>query len=145
MDANYLKLRFDYSDGVLYWKTSFHSRLIGMPAGVVNKEGYVRIGLDGKPYLRHRLIFAWHHGRWPTNEIDHIDRDRSNDRIENLREATRGQNMWNKGAKGYSWNRQNKKWMAQLSANGKRFFIGTYDTENEAHAAYLEAKKVHHQ
>ena len=77
--------------------------------------------------------------------IDHRDGNPSNNRIENLRVTTHQGNMWNQvRAKGYSWHEQTKKWMAQIKVNGKTINLGYFDTEEEAHQAYLDAKKIHH-
>lgn len=77
--------------------------------------------------------------------IDHIDRDRSNNKIENLRSTTQQQNCWNKGVKGGSFDKLTNKWRVQIRINGKVKYIGSYTTEEEAEQSYLEQKKIHHQ
>lgn len=84
-------------------------------------------------------------GEWPADMIDHKNRDRTDNRWENLREATRSQNNANRrassthGFKGATFNRRQGRWMAQTKVNGKRVYLGYYDTPEEAHAAYVAA------
>ena len=103
--------------------------------------------------LKHRLIFfAYNHDfeifrRSRTeNMIDHVDGDKSNNRIENLRIVTNQQNQFNrKQAKGYSWHKKAKKWRAQIRINGKNNkYLGFFETEEEAREAYLKAKEMYH-
>lgn len=97
---------FDYRDGVLYWKKKLPHATnisIGCKAGSVEPiMKYIRIKFKGKCYLRSRLVFLWHHGRWPEPECDHIDKNRQNDKIENLREASHSLNMINRKLKSRS-------------------------------------------
>ena len=102
--------------------------------------------------LKHRLVFyAYNHDfdifRRSTTEnmIDHIDGDKLNNRIENLRIVTQQQNQFNqKRAKGYCWHKQNKKWMAQIHIDEKKKHLGCFKTEEEAREAYLKAKEIYH-
>lgn len=87
---------FDYQDGVLYWKNPTHKTVKpGTKAGCLNGQGYIQVGIQGFFVKAHRIIFVWHHGYEPK-EIDHLDRNRRNNRIENLRECTRSENMKNR-------------------------------------------------
>jgi hypothetical protein len=111
-----------------------------------NGDGYLNIALwkDKKPkkYLIHRLLalqFIPNPDNLPL--IDHIDRDRQNNNLENLRWVTRSQNMRNKDCKGYHWYKRMKKWKAEYCLNGKIHHIGYYKTEQEAREAYLNATK----
>lgn len=90
---------FKYTiDGKLIWKiTTTNSVKKGSEAGCANHRGYCRLSIDGTQYLTHRIIFLWHHGYMPENDIDHINRIKSDNRIENLREITRSCNMRNTG------------------------------------------------
>lgn len=90
--------RFEYKDGEL--RRTGRGRGTSKKTGSVNSLGYHRVKIDGKQYFSHHLVFAIHHGRWPK-ETDHIDRNRLNNRIENLREVTRKENQKNRGA--YRW------------------------------------------
>ena len=78
-----------------------------------------------------------------TQQIDHIDRNRINNHINNLRIVTPQQNCFNRNAKGYYLDKHNK-YVAQIKLNRKIKHLGYYDTEEEAHNAYLEAKKIYH-
>jgi hypothetical protein len=94
----------------------------------------------------HRVVYELARGAIPAGlQIDHIDGDKTNNFLSNLRVVTNQQNQWNQTkAKGYCWHKQNKKWMAYIKLNGKNKFLGYYDTESEAHQAYLDAKKIYH-
>lgn len=118
------------------------------------KAGYClcNITIDGKPKLckKHRLVYKLHNTDWDIldssrdNHIDHINGIRDDNRIENLRVVTHQQNNWNQvRAKGY-YLRPNGTYQVQISLNDKKIYIGTYDTEDEARQAYLEAKLKYH-
>lgn len=145
---------FDYrDDGSLIRKTRQSSR--AMPGKVVGclhaATGYLVVRVEYKLYKVHRLIFLWHHGHLPAI-VDHIDMDRLNNRIENLRTATKSQNMSNRlkqsnntsGYKGVYFQSQIKRWCAEIHADGKKTFLGTFDSAEEAHAAYVKAAESHH-
>ena len=139
-----LKERFDYADGKLVYKYSpSFSVKRGTVAGAKTAEGYINITMNRVSYCAHRLVYIWHYGDIPTGmEIDHINRERDDNRIENLRIITKFINMWNTKAKGYFKDRS--KWRAQIRVNNKKICLGAYKTEVEAHNAYLEAKKIYH-
>jgi hypothetical protein len=104
--------------------------------------------INNKDYATSRIIGMTFLGLDIINrqtQIDHIDRNPLNNNISNLRIVSGQQNMWNqKIKKGYSWNSRNKKWMVRISVNGKSIHMGLYNTEEEAHNAYLEAKAKYH-
>ena len=117
--------------------------------GFLNHNGYRKVELwndgKGKHKFVHRLVWEAYNGPVPVGlEIDHIDRDRLNNNLSNLRLVTRSQNLWNTGAKGYCWISQCKKWRAQITANGIEKYLGFFDTEEEARQAYLNAKEIYH-
>ena len=130
---------FDYSDGILIRKSC------------PSRPARVGVRIEGKIYEIHRIIFLMHHGYLPS-EVDHIDRDRTNNRIENLREVTRSQNMmntagWSRGTssyKGVSWHKQSRKWQAAIRIDGKAVTFGRFNTELEAAECYNLAAKTHH-
>jgi hypothetical protein len=136
-----LQKLFDYRDGNLYWKTFKGPRAIaGSLAGSIRKDGYCRIRIDGKYYLTHRLIWVWHGNELSRNiEIDHINNKSSDNRIENLRLATRLENEYNKPKKGYRF--EAGKWRAKIKVDGKQKHLGMFDTEDDARLAYLIAAK----
>lgn len=147
-----LKEYFDYNEGCLVWKknTTFRNH-IGKKAGVVAKNGYIYIGILGNKALAHRLIWLYHYGEWPV-EIDHIDRNRTNNRIENLRIVDRQQNNFNcgvsknnkSGVNGVSWHSQSKKWRAYIMLDYKQIALGLFDTIEEAAKARHEAELKYH-
>ena len=141
--ADVLKL-FTYSKGNLYYKVSNSPRVkVGQIAGTVKPDGYVRVKIDKKLYYLHRLIWLYHYGVWPT-EIDHIDRNPSNNAVENLREVSRSVNMRNTKLKrattskykGVCWNARLNKWVAQATVVTKNVYLGVFTDEVEASKAY---------
>lgn len=136
---------FEYKDGFLYWRKN------GKKAGTRHHTGYTQVGLKGKLYSAHRLVFMMHHGFIPEI-IDHIDGDRSNDRIENLRAASWAQNLQNmklrpnnkSGVKNVSWCGKRNKWIVQLSINGRQTNLGRYDDLELADLIATEAREKYH-
>jgi len=118
-------------------------------------EGYKRLEFSvNKKIYRfklHRLVYWLHNPHWDiynsstNNSIDHIDGNTLNNNIENLRLVTHQQNQWNQTrAKGYSWCKKWNKWCAKIKLNTKNKHLGYFDNEDDAHNAYLEAKKKYH-
>mgnify|MGYP003655080526 CR=1 FL=1 len=113
--------------------------------------GYHCIKIDNKTYQLHRII-AFCFGKLEqmemidlTNDIDHENGIKTDNRVENLRQVTHQQNQWNRTkAKGYTFRKRDKIWYAQIQINGKQLHLGSYDTEEEARTAYLRAKEIHH-
>lgn len=164
IDIEVLKqlIAYDAESGNLIWKVrgrefftsdricnSWNGSYAGKVAGCVDGKGYVKVALFNKGYRGHRVAWAVYYGEWPPAdmEIDHIDTNSLNNRIDNLRLVTRGQNECNKRKrrntksplKGVSWNGQKKKWMATLAIDGKVRKIGFFSTDLEAHLCYCEA------
>jgi hypothetical protein len=136
---------FEYRDGALYHKVSRVGCRKGDRVGSLRGDGYWKLGVMRKEYRVHRVIYEMHHGPIPEGmDIDHIDRNRSNNRIENLRVVTRSQNIENKNTRGCYYQKERNKWSASIKVNGKRKFLGRYDTEQEAHQVYVEAKEKYH-
>lgn len=138
---------FTYKDGFLYWKVyRTNSVKIGDKAGTLNNIGYYRIKINNKIYLSHRLIFLYHHGYLPKY-IDHIDSNKLNNNISNLREVTCSQNGMNRKSnknssskyKGVCWHKQTQKWCTHIAINGKDKHIGYFISETEAALAYNDA------
>jgi len=142
-----LKELFEYKDGELIWRVNKRGPARkGGVAGGRNRYGYFEVRVDGVPYKRNRLIWAMHHG-WPEDrnlDIDHINRKRGDDRIENLRLVTHQGNLENTKAKGYCYHRHAKKYQAAITTNYKKIHLGYFDTEEEAKAAYDAAKLKYH-
>jgi len=141
--AGSFKEYFDYCDGKLFWKKNTGSKpVVGKEAGCsTTTDGYITVGFKRGQYPAHRIIFAMHNGYIPKM-IDHINGDRQDNRIENLRAVTDTQNAYNKtlssqntsGIKGISWDKAKKKWHAQLNYNGKNRHMGYWKTD-EKHLA----------
>lgn len=140
-----VKSLFDYKDGLLYWK-----KRNGNIFGATENRGY-RIGrINGKNYRLHRIVFLYHYG-WLPKEIDHIDNDKSNSRIENLRAATRNENMRNlkgvkssSGCKNVSWSKARKKWIVRIVVNGKLKNLGGFEDLELADLVAHEARIKHY-
>lgn len=128
-------LHYDPETGVFQRKVATSNVKIGDIAGTKTSKGYIRIMIDGKSYMAHRLAWFYYHGYMPEHGIDHIDRDPSNNRIENLREVGRQCNMRNtgnhksntSGVKGVVWFKQTNKWRAQIKVNRKPKHLGLYE------------------
>jgi hypothetical protein len=125
---------FEYRDGEFYWRKRPNSRVLaGAKAGNEDSLGYTFIAYKRKKYALHRLIFWKEHGYLPA-EVDHIDGNPRNNRIENLRAATHLENMRNaklrkdntSGIKGVCWNKTDKKWEVKFQLDGKTKHFGKY-------------------
>lgn len=145
-------LRYDDQTGKLFWKCVTSNRVkVDDEAGTVGKNGYKYVCIDGCRFLAHRLVFFMKNGLWPNGQIDHMDNDKLNNKIENLRDCAAKENAENKktpqknnsvGVLGVSPSR--KKFKAQIQVDGKNKFLGRYETISEAKAAYIDAKKSLH-
>lgn len=115
----------------------------GAAAGYVKSDGYVGVTIDGHAYAAHRLAFLWMTGLWPEKHVDHKNRIKTDNRWENLRDASRSQNLGNQklhsnnrsGAKGVWFDRRLKKWRAGCADK----YLGCFETMDAARAAYQEA------
>lgn len=120
---------FEYRGGALYWRSVTHPNkqyLADKPAGSMHKTGYRHVTWMGKVHKVHRLIFLLHHGHLPP-EVDHINGDRADNRVENLRAADRSENQCNRSAlssntsgySGVSWHKKSKAWLVRVMKNNK--------------------------
>lgn len=142
----------NFMTGELFCKMQRGNRKAGEAIGFPSHDGrYMLLGIDGKRYLFHRVMYAMYHGVDPAEkEVDHKDRDTFDNRVANLRLATRAQNGQNsrghrKGLKGaYRGNGRGKPWVSTIQVNKVRHFLGCFDTEEEAHDAYVKASIAHH-
>lgn len=117
--------------------------------GCISKYGYKNILLtkNGKSKMvkAHRLVAQAYLSDYSEDlQVDHIDGDKVNNNLSNLRMVTNQQNCFNTRAKGYSWNKEKQKWQARIVLNGKYIHLGYYDSEDEAREAYLSAKERLH-
>ena len=136
---------FEYRNGELIRKVSGRGGTksrVGDSVGCLHPNGRVQVMIEGKSYKRSRLIWIWHHGDIPAGVcVDHIDNAglKSDDRIENLRLATKAQNAYNRKAKGCTLHQG--KWKAQIQHQGKKIHLGMFNCQTAAHFEYLRAKK----
>jgi hypothetical protein len=125
------------------WNTKY----AGTVAGVLS-HGYIVIRINKQPYLAHRLVWLYVHGRWPPNDIDHINGDRADNHIANLREATRQENNRNVGLRknsttgitGVHRYKRTRKYQAYIAVGRKSIHLGCFSTLEEAAAARAEAE-----
>jgi hypothetical protein len=162
---NFLRecFRLDTATGVIYWLsrprehfatrrawTVLNTRCANKPAGT-NTNGYLQIvimcGNQKYRLQAHRIAFALVHDHWPDGEIDHINGERADNKPTNLREASRAENAHNavrrrnntSGLRGVSWNRERRKWAAQICIQGRQCNLGRFDTKEDAFRAVLRA------
>ncbi len=163
----YIRECFRYESGRLYWRVrprshfksdadcnTFNTRFSGKEAGCLGflkrkpgKQRWVCI-VNAKHILRYHIVYAMHHGFW-LNQVDHKNRLPTDDRIENLRPATDSQNKANtairadntSGYKGVSLDKRRNKWVAEITTDNKKQFLGSFDTPEDAHEAYKVAAK----
>jgi len=145
-----VKELFNYNNGNLIRKVKTAICCnVGDIVGNQRKDGYTQVKIDGKLYLTHRLIFLYHHGYLPENEIDHINRIKNDNRIENLREVSQSCNRRNCGnpknntsnIKGIYLNTKNNKWRAQIKINNIVKNLGNFDNKEDAVLARLAAEQ----
>lgn len=146
---------YDPETGALSWKVqinrAWHARP-GTAAGTTTMRGYLQVGISGVYYLVHRIIWKMMTGEDPTDQIDHVDGDRKNNKWANLRAADASQNMSNRkvgrnnnsGIKGVCWDRYHKAWVAYIGIGGEQKRLGRFKSIEEAAAARQEASARSH-
>ena len=146
-------LRYDQETGIFTRLVRTASWVkVGDTAGCQHNCGYLKIGVSGKEYLAHRLAWLYMTGRWPSEEIDHRNGMREDNRWLNLREATTSENAQNlavrsnnkSGLTGVIWYARYKKWQAQIQSRGQQTYLGRFEDKHAAYAAYLAAKAQLH-
>jgi hypothetical protein len=145
---------FRYCEGKLYWKINASPQVrIGDKAGCLGNHGYLKFKWKGKGYLAHRIIYEMAYGSIPElYQIDHVNGIRTDNRVDNLRLATRSQNNCNSskrkdnasGFKGVNWHKASKKWRARITIFNKEKRLGCFSTKEEAYEARLTAEKKYH-
>jgi len=142
-------LHFDYDTGKFYTHRSDLRRTIGS----VTAYGYMTIQILGTNYMAHRLAWLYDKGAWPKGQIDHINGDKLDNRIENLRDVDQTTNMQNQsvltsnnalGLKGAYFHKKTGKFYSQIRVDGKLLQLGNFKTAEDAHAAYIAAKQKYH-
>lgn len=145
-------LHYDPETGAFTRKIDRGGHPKGSAAGTVDPSGYVKIYIDGRNYWGHRLAWLYAHGEWPKKMLDHRNMDRYDNRIANLREASNGENMCNTGVsakntsgiKGVFFHNGAKRWAAQIVVNKTHYWLGLFDTKEEAGEAWKAAAKRLH-
>ena len=146
-------LDYDRDTGIFRWRVSPQGRVAaGSRAGSFDRYGYRHITICKTMYLEHRLVWLYLYGSWPYGGIDHVNLDKADNRINNLRVATRSQNHANRrayksgrsGFKGASYHKRVGRWQAQIQKDKKLHCLGYFGTAEEAHAAYCEAAERLH-
>lgn len=153
--ANYLRSVLLYSKKYdeWFWIARGGQHVPGDTAGSIDaRTGYRRIVIDGRAYFAHRLVWLWTYGGWPSGIIDHIDGNKLNCRIENLRDTTINVNAQNRrrphkdGSSGFLGVSEHKgKWQASIRAKNKLVYLGRFNSPEQAHEAYLCAKRKLHE
>lgn len=144
-------LVYDPSGGALLWKKERGNGIkIGQRAGSINSKGYERVFINGEYYRSSRIAWKMYYKKDPTSEIDHVDTVKTNNSIENLREATGSQNAWNTGKRRDNTSgqkgvrRSGKKWVSVIKIFGKRIYLGTFQTIEQACEVRLLAAALCH-
>ena len=140
-------LNYDSTTGNFCWiaksSPACNNVKLGMPITTISPDGYIKIVIDGVSYKAHRLAWLFTYGEFPKQIIDHVNQNKTDNRISNLREVSYTGNALNtkkiSNAKGYYWYKKTNKWKSQININGKRVSLGYFDTENEAKEVYKKA------
>lgn len=145
-------LHYDADTGVFTWKQTKGPRAVKGDVAGTDFEGYVRIKINSEKYLAHRLAWLYVYGYFSEDMLDHINQNKSDNRICNLREASRSENLFNKGktkantsgVKGASWDKRNKVYLARLSVNNRKIYLGRFKTISEAEAVLTANRQKYH-
>ena len=146
-------LHYCPDSGLFSWAVTTPWKQQGQAAGCVNTLGYHVIRLDRVLYTAHRLAWLYVHGEWPKQSIDHIDGNRQNNRMRNLRDVSAKANAHNhwrarsnskSGVQGVSWSKVMKRWHATITLDGRRINLGYFQDIHSAERAYLENKAIYH-
>jgi len=139
-DFTGLKEKFSYcpNSGFLTNKKT------GKVSGTKNKDGYLTVSYKRKNFYAHRVAWAITYGNFPDSMLDHINRNKADNRLCNLRQANASMNNQNKKFFGVTSPKQTKKFAAAITVNKKRKHLGYFFTKEDAHRAYVEAKKIYH-
>ena len=155
LDIALLRSSLDYNKetGILKWKVSVGKAKAGSECGSIHKlTGYKRLTVKGRTLSHHRVIWAIHYGEQPPSIIDHIDGNKTNNKIDNLRSGSNAVNQQNQ-TKAHKRNLTSRhlgvslfkgRWRAKIYHNKKYIFLGYFKTELEAAKAYKKAKRKHH-
>ena len=165
IDLLHKLLKCDASAGLLHWRyrdegmfentnafSRWNSRYSGKRAlASLNSLGYFMGSILNRPYTAHRVIWAMHYGEWPKKQIDHINHNRADNRIINLRDVTAGENSRNmrkkpdnkSGVLGVYWNKSKNKWSAQIVVDGKQQYLGYFMCKKSAVICRKSAERAY--
>ena len=154
LDVSLVKEYFQYDaeTGILSWKKNQRKSLLGVSCGHKRKDGYLQTHFKCVHYLTHRLVWIFVYDEHPDGYLDHINGNRSDNRIENLRIVTKKQNAENRKKrqnksskfKGVCFRKDSNKWTAQIGSNYKLKHLGYFETEELAYEAYKKAAELLH-
>jgi hypothetical protein len=153
LTQEYIQSVFTYKDGQLYWSGNRKGAKKDNPISSKVGGGYIGCRLDGKHYLLHRLVYLYIHGYMPVDNIDHINGNKTDNKIENLRVVSKSGNQQNmrkafttnkSGLIGAFYSKKHKTWFSRICVNGKRKWLGFFKTSEEAHQSYVTAKRKLH-
>lgn len=144
-------LDYDRHTGGLLWRVSRGSVRAGQRAGTVKRDGYRRVMIDGREWPEAHVVWLWVHGTLPPLQVDHINLNKADNRIDNLRLATCSQQQANTrpskrnkhGCKGLKWRADRRKWRVDIYVNGCAKTVGHYTHKPDAIAAYALAARKH--
>ena len=145
-------LNYEPSTGLFTWVARRGKVKANSIAGYVDKDGYVRIGVNYKQYYAHTLAWLYVYDSWPSLEIDHKNQIKNDNRIKNLRQVTRSENSQNKqlqknnssGFRGVDWHKTNQKWRAKIKIKNQLYHRGYFDSIEDAAKAYQAASEKLH-
>jgi hypothetical protein len=153
IDCNHLRkiLKYQQDTGLFFWKIAPSGRLAGQLAGSKDRQGYIRIKINNIKYAAHRLAWMYVHGNFPNNFIDHINGIKDDNRICNIRDVTRSENMQNINKPqgnniylGVYKVGKNEKYRSKIGINGRQIHLGYFSSVEEAKNSYVQAKKTYH-
>lgn len=140
--------------GRLTWRVRAGRVSAGDPVRAIRRDGYLSVRIDGLPNMAHRVAWVHFYGHWPSHTLDHINGDKTDNRIANLRDVPHALNMHNQRAaaghnKGSSmlgahWHKKDQRWRSNITVGGITRHLGYFDTEQQAHEAYIAAKRQLH-